>query len=70
MAEIRADMAATIWRIRVEAGATIAVGDEVAILESMKMEIPVESAVAGTIRSVEVDESQQVQPGDVLLVVE
>ena len=38
--EVRAELTATVWKVVVEKGATVAEGDELVILESMKMEIP------------------------------
>ncbi len=49
MTEMRAEMAANVWKIVVEEGASVAAGDTLVILESMKMEIPVEAEVAGTV---------------------
>ena len=45
MAEVRAEIAANVWQVLVEPGAAVDEGDELVILESMKMEIP----VAGTV---------------------
>ena len=39
--EVRAELTATVWKVVTEEGATVAEGDELVILESMKMEIPV-----------------------------
>mgnify|MGYP003353981659 CR=1 FL=1 len=51
MAEIRAEITANVWKIVVEEGQAVAAGDEIAILESMKMEIPVVTETAGTVRT-------------------
>jgi len=51
-------------------GDAVAAGDPLVILESMKMEIPVESPAAGTVTEVRVEEGAVVQEGDVLAVVE
>lgn len=50
MSEIRADMAANVWKIVVADGDTVEAGDTIVILESMKMEIPIETETAGTVR--------------------
>ena len=68
MAEVRAEIAANVWQVLVEAGAAVAEGDELVILESMKMEIPVTAPAAGTGREVRVKPEDQVQEGDVLVV--
>jgi len=54
-----------IWKLEVEDGATVAAGDEILIMESMKMEIPVEAPVAGVCRF-SVTEGANVQEGDLL----
>ena len=68
MSEIRAEMAANVWQVAAVVGATVAPGDVLVILESMKMEIPVEAERAGTITEVRVKPDDQVQDGDVLVV--
>jgi acetyl-CoA carboxylase biotin carboxyl carrier protein len=67
VSELKAEMAATVWKIKVEVDTSVGVGDEVVILESMKMEIPVTSPVAGRVAAVRVTEGAVVNPGDVLL---
>ncbi len=66
--EIVAEMVAGVLAVSVEAGARVAVGDEVALLESMKMEIPVIAETPGTVVAVKVTAGDVVQEGDVLLV--
>jgi len=66
--EILAEMVANVMEVLVEPGATVAVGDEVALLESMKMEIPVIAEHAGVVESIKVAPGDVVQEGDVLLV--
>ncbi len=70
MSEIRSEMAANVWQVPGEVGATVAAGDVLVILESMKMEIPVEADRAGVITEVRVKPGDQVQDGDVLIVTE
>ena len=69
MSEIKAEMAANVWQVPAEVGAVVAAGDVLVILESMKMEIPVEAERAGTITEVRVKPDDQVQDGDVLVVI-
>jgi acetyl-CoA carboxylase biotin carboxyl carrier protein len=66
--EIVAEMVANVLTVLVEPGAAIAVGDEVLLLESMKMEIPVIAERAGTVVAVKVAPGDVIQEGDVLLV--
>jgi acetyl-CoA carboxylase biotin carboxyl carrier protein len=68
--DVQAEIAANVWKIRVEAGQQVAEGDELMILESMKMEIPVEAPSAGTVSEIRVAEKDQVQEGDVLAVID
>jgi len=68
MAEVRAEIAANVWQVNTQVGATVAEGDELVILESMKMEIPVPAPSAGTVLEVRVKPEDQVQEGDVLFV--
>ena len=70
MTEVRAEIAANVWQVQAEVGQSVAEGDTLAILESMKMEIPVESPVAGVVREVRVKPDDQVQEGDVIAVIE
>jgi biotin carboxyl carrier protein len=68
--EVVAEIAANVWQVPAEVGQTVAVGDTIAILESMKMEIPVESPVAGTVSEVRVAPDDQVNEGDVIAVID
>ena len=58
MAEIHAEITANVWQVVVEVGQMVAEGDEICILESMKMEIP------GVVRELDVEPGQTVQEGD------
>jgi acetyl-CoA carboxylase biotin carboxyl carrier protein len=68
--EIRAEMVANVWRVVVAPNDRIEAGDPVVVLESMKMEIPVESPIGGTVLEVLVQEGALVQEGDLIAVVE
>ncbi len=70
MADIEAPITGNIWKIEVAVGDEVSDGDTVVILESMKMEIPVESEDDGTVKEVRCEESQAVSEGDVLIVLE
>ena len=67
--EVVAEMVANVWKVVVTAGDRVEEGDTVCILESMKMEIPVEAPVAGTVTRL-VAEGAVVQEGDVIAVIE
>lgn len=68
--EARADVVSNVWKLLTETGASVAEGDVLAVLESMKMEIPVIAPVSGRVAEVRVDEGQIVQEGDVLVVID
>ena len=70
MTEVRAEITANVWQVQATVGQVVGEGDTLAILESMKMEIPVESPVAGTVREVRVKPEDQVQEGDVIAVID
>jgi acetyl-CoA carboxylase biotin carboxyl carrier protein len=70
MAEVLAEMVANVWKVVVAPGDAVGTGDPLVILESMKMEIPVEAPSAGTVREVRVQEGGLVQEGDVIAVIE
>ena len=70
MAEIEAHITGTVWKIEVAVGDTVEEGDTVAVLESMKMEMPVEVEDDGVVKEIRCKEGQSVQEGDVLVVLE
>jgi biotin carboxyl carrier protein len=63
-------MDANVWQVLVAEGQAVATDDELVVLESMKMEIPVVAPQAGTVTSVNVVEGGVVQEGDVIAVVD
>lgn len=69
-AEVKAHITGTVWKIEVGVGDEIEEDDTVVILESMKMEIPVESPANGRVKEIKVEEGQSVTEGDVLAVIE
>jgi acetyl-CoA carboxylase biotin carboxyl carrier protein len=70
MPDIPAHITGTVWKIEVAKGDDVDEGDTVVILESMKMEMPVEAEDPGTVKEIRVEEGQSVQEGDVLVVLE
>ena len=68
MAHVEASITGTVWKIQVSIGDVIEEGDTVLILESMKMEMPIETEDDGTVAEIRVEEGQAVQEGDVLVV--
>ena len=71
MAErVLAHITGTVWKVLVQVGDAVAVDQELLILESMKMEMPVESPSAGRVASIAVTPGQAVEEGDLLLELE
>ena len=70
MTEVRAEMVANVWQVVASEGATVADGDTLVILESMKMEIPVLAETAGTLTKMAVAEGDVVQEGDLIAVID
>lgn len=68
MSEIRAHVTGMVWKVECTVGDTISEGDVVTILESMKMEMPVEAETDGVVEQVLCLEGQSVSEGDVLVV--
>jgi len=67
---IKAHIAGTVWKIEVKVGAAVSVGDPVVILESMKMEMPVESESSGTVSEILIQEGQAVEEDQDLVVLD
>ncbi|MBM4203703.1 MAG: biotin/lipoyl-binding protein [Gammaproteobacteria bacterium] len=66
---VESEVAGSVWKVEVAVGATVAKGDVLIILESMKMEIPVESPASGVIEEILVLPEEQVAEEQVLIVV-
>lgn len=69
MKDVRSEVAGNVWKITTEVGQSVAEGDTLLIIESMKMEIPVEAPRSGTVREIRVAEGQQVAEGAVVAVI-
>src|SRR3977135_1655197 len=67
MAVVEAHITGTVWKIEGAVGDAIEEGDTVAILESMKMEMPVEAEDGGTVTEIVCTEGQAVSEGDPLV---
>ena len=68
--EVKSEIYAIVWKIQVAEGADVATDDVLMILESMKMEIPVNAPHAGRVRSIKVAEGDSVDEDDVLVVLD
>jgi biotin carboxyl carrier protein len=68
--DVLAHITGTVWKIEVEVGDSVEEGDTVVILESMKMEMPVEAEDPGVVKEIMCEEGQSVSEGDPLVVLE
>ncbi|HJV45641.1 MAG TPA: acetyl-CoA carboxylase biotin carboxyl carrier protein subunit [Bacillota bacterium] len=67
---IKAVMAGSVWKVLVQPGDLVEVGQDVMILESMKMEIPVSAEISGKVKEVKTNEGDFVNEEDVLVELE
>jgi acetyl-CoA carboxylase biotin carboxyl carrier protein len=68
VAKVVAHITGTVWKIEVAVGDAVAEGDTVLILESMKMEMPVEAEDPGVVSEILCEEGQSVTEGETLVV--
>ena len=67
--EVCSEVAGSVWKVHVKEGDEVSQDQELMILESMKMEIPVEAPCAGTVSAVLVAEEDGVEEDQVLLII-
>ncbi len=70
MAEVRSEMTANVWKVLVAQGDTVADGDTLVILESMKMEIPVIAEASGVLSSVTVAEGDAIDEDGLIAIID
>ena len=68
--EVAAEIAGNLWKIEKAVGDVVEAEDVIMIIESMKMEIPVEAPRAGTIAQIAVAEGDSIEEGMILAVIE
>lgn len=68
--KIKTEIQAVIWKINLEVGQKVDIGDTVVILESMKMEIPIESEFSGIVKEILINEGDQVNEDQELIILE
>lgn len=68
--EIKAHITGVVFQVTAKPGDRVAAGDPVIILESMKMEIPVEAPRAGSLQEIRVRQGQTVQEGETVAVLD
>jgi acetyl-CoA carboxylase biotin carboxyl carrier protein len=67
MAKVEATMAGTVMQVLVAVGDKVEAGQDVVILESMKMEVPVQPEYSGVVKEIKVESGSFVSDGDVLI---
>jgi acetyl-CoA carboxylase biotin carboxyl carrier protein len=70
MKRVVSNMAGVILEFLVKPGDAVVIDQDVAMLESMKMQIPVQSTVAGTVKTLKVSEGDFVDDGDTIMEIE
>jgi acetyl-CoA carboxylase biotin carboxyl carrier protein len=70
VSQVEAHITGTVWKVEVQVGDSVEEGDTVVILESMKMEMPVEAEDPGVVKEILCVEGQSVSEGDALVVLE
>ena len=68
--EVKSQIKAIVWKVLKETGDVVKIDDEIVILESMKMEIPISSEFNGKIKSIEVSEGDEVDEGQVVAIID
>ena len=68
--QIKAELAGNLWKIMVREGQEVRADETLMILESMKMEIPVNAPTAGRVTKIHAKEGQSVQEGQLLIEVD
>lgn len=67
---VESEVTGTVWKVEMTVGTELSAGDTIMILESMKMEIPVEAPEAGRIVQITVAPNESVEEGQVVCVIE
>ena len=70
MSEILAPMGGKVLEVKVNVGDTVAEGDEIIILEAMKMELPIAAETSGTVKEVKCNKGDTVEAEAVMIVLE
>ena len=70
MSNVEAHITGTVWKVECQVGQEVSEGDTLVILESMKMEMPVEAEDDGVVKEINCEEGQAVSEGDTLVVLD
>ena len=68
--DVESEVTGNVWKVLKSVGDSVAEGEVIMILESMKMEIPVEAPEAGTLTQVLVEPDEQVEEDQVVAIIE
>jgi acetyl-CoA carboxylase biotin carboxyl carrier protein len=68
--DVAAHLPGTVWRVQCAVGDEVDEGDTLVVLESMKMEMPVEAEDPGVVREIRCREGQAVSEGETLVVLD
>ena len=66
--KVLSEVSGTVWKVEVTVGQSVAEGDTLVIVESMKMEIPVSAPKAGTVAEIRTAEGEPVADGQLLVI--
>jgi acetyl-CoA carboxylase biotin carboxyl carrier protein len=67
---VKSEIAGNVWKIQLKAGDKVEADGEIMILESMKMEIPVLSPKAGTVKEIKVAEGEAIGEGQLVAILD
>jgi acetyl-CoA carboxylase biotin carboxyl carrier protein len=67
---VNADVAGSVWKIEVDIGDTVVADQDLLILESMKMEIPVSAPQGGVVRKILVEQGETIAEGQDLMIID
>lgn len=67
MHKVLSEISGSVWKVEVQPGQAVQAGQTLLVVESMKMEIPVEAPAAGTVRELRVAEGEAVSDGQWLV---
>lgn len=67
MHKVRSEITGSVWKVEVAVGQSVAEGDTLVIVESMKMEIPISAPAAGVVRDILIAEGEPVADDQVVI---
>lgn len=70
MSEIKAPMVAKVFDVKVKVGDSVSQGEELLVLEAMKMEMPVIAEISGIVKELKCSKGDTVEPNEILAVLE